>query len=901
MTTGRLTAPEHPPIAADYWTTRLAGATAAELPADLPYAADQESRPAVEEHPLAAATAHALTTSDGPDGEPAVLLAALCAVLHRHTGSTDLLTGLDSRLLVPVQGAPDGAAVLLPIRIALDPAGPFGELLRQVRVAMAEARAHAGELPHSGESPQSGDRDGGPLRTALCAADPGPAAAGSEPPLALALAHRDGAALLRLRYDRGRTSRSGARWLLGHLATLLAAALADPAAPVRELPVQDAPAPDASWPLAVPPGHRSPAPPGAAETLVDRFRAVAAEHADTPAVTGPSGAFRYGELDALTTALADRLLAHAGPGDRVALLCDHDIGAVAGVWSVLKSGAAYVPLDPRQPDGRLARILANAEVTAVACDPALEERARRLARQRPVLALDLTAGQADSDLTASQTSGATTPHQATADPTHRQSAADPTTRRPTSNATHRQTTSGPATHQTAAEPPGPAGREALAYLLHTSGSTGTPKAVLQSHGNVLAHALRYAERIRLGRGEQVPLLARFTFDAGVMDLFGALLTGATLHVVDPLLAPAGLRGVLAAANASVLHCTPTLFRHLVGDLGEREGAPEHALAGVRLVVLGGEEATRQDLLRFLAVFGPDAALVNGLGPTECTLALQHLATRSDLERPTLPVGRPVPGMDVRLLDSAGRPTELFGELEFLGDPVALGYWRQEEATAAAFRTHPDGTRGYRTGDLARRLPDGSLLYLGRRDRQVKIRGHRIEPGEIESALRAHPTVAQAAVVLDGGGGSPRLLAYVSSATAIPPDGRELLEYLGRTLPDYAVPALVVPLESMPVGPTGKLDRSRLPAPETAGGPTDADDDARPRTDLEHGLVRIWCGVLGLERAGLHDNFLASGGDSLRMLALLDSTREEYGVEIPLLGFLAAPTVATLARIIERRQ
>ncbi|MDH6578571.1 amino acid adenylation domain-containing protein [Kitasatospora sp. MAP5-34] len=806
--------------------------TTTELPADLPPPATGGFRPGTEERRLPAETAGKLaelTAAGGATTEPVVLLAALAAVLHRHTGNTDLLIGLDARLLGDQQAAP----VLLPLRLPVDPAASFAELLAETRHAATEALAHAPEPPGPGTGIRIAVRPPG--------TDDQPAPLDA----AFTLTRQDGAATLGLRYDQGRHTRATAVWLLGHLATLLAGAVAEPGRRLRDLRVQHDPAPAPDWDLPTPAQYVPPAPPGAAESLVDRFRTVSHAHGDRIAVSGPSGRYRYAELDRLTTRLAHRLRRHAGPGTRVALLCEHDIGAAVGIWSVLKSGAAYVPLDPRQPDGRLARIAANAGVSAIVCDPALADRARKLVRERPVLTLEPAGPEPEGEL------------------------------------------------------PGPAGPQELAYLLHTSGSTGTPKAVMQSHGNVLAHTLGYAQRIRIGVGDQLPLLARLAFDAAAMDFFGALLTGATLHITDPLLPAPQLRGRLGAMAASVLHCTPTLFRHLVGDLGEDRSGPDAVLAGVRVVVLGGEEATRQDLRRFLAVFGRRSVLVNGLGPTECTVALQHLATRADLDRPTLPVGRPVPGLEVRLLDAEGEPTEVYGELELIGDRVALGYWDQKETTAAAFRTHPDGSRSYRTGDLARRLPDGSLVFLGRRDRQLKIRGHRLEPGEIESALRAHPTVAQAAVAVDDRSAPPRLVAYVSSATAFPPDGRELVGYLARILPDYAVPAQVVVLDSMPLGPTGKLDRSRLPLPDPLPAPTAGADDEQPQTPVERAVARSWCRTLALPRAGLHDSFMASGGDSIRMLALLAALRDEFAVDVPLTEFLNAPTIATLARIIDR--
>jgi acyl-CoA synthetase (AMP-forming)/AMP-acid ligase II/aryl carrier-like protein len=402
---------------------------------------------------------------------------------------------------------------------------------------------------------------------------------------------------------------------------------------------------------------------------------------------------------------------------------------------------------------------------------------------------------------------------------------------------------------------------------------------MQSHRNVLAHAIRYAERLRIGPTDRLPVVARYTSDAAVMDLFGGLLSGACLHLIDPYAqSPAGLRAALVEARATVLHCTPTLFRHLVSHA---------AVAGlhsdIRAVVLGGEETTQADLADF------------GLGPTECTIALQYLVDPAADRLPSVPVGHPVDGVTVDLVDTSGRRTEVFGEVVLRSEQVALGYWNQPERTAEVFGTDPDGSRFYRTGDLARRLPDGRLVFCGRRDQQVKIRGYRVEPAEAETLLRAHPTVRRAAVVVDRHPeNGARLVGYVTSPGALNADPEELLGYLGRQLPSYAVPDRVMVLDRLPIGPTGKLDRARLPTP-----PEPAKEAGNvPRTDLEQALARIWCDVLGRESAGLRDNFLASGGDSLRVMELLARISEELGAEVSLVVFLGSPTVETLVKCVE---
>ncbi|MBD0689549.1 hypothetical protein BG452_27570 [Streptomyces sp. CBMA123] len=832
------------------------------MPAPLDLATDRPRltagpyRGETERVPLPAGTTALLDELGRSTGVPPAitLLTVWAAVLHRHTGQADLLLGLDTASFAEAgpeatptrttgttgttgrtgTGTGTGTGTtgpaadpgIRPVRLGLRPDAPFADELLRCRAAATEALGRAPE----GEAPELRAVAGHPAEPELRAV---------APDLALALAD-DGTALS-LRYNAALLSRATAGWILGHCLTLLAEAVAKPGQPLRDLRVQDGPVHAPAWRLPVPAGHTAPAPAERGEDLVDRFRRTARAHAERPALVGPSGTLSYARLDRVTSATARRLRRSGGPGRRVALLCAHDLGSVVGVWSVLKSGATYVPLDPRQPDARLTRLLLDAEVGAILCDPELADRAAAVFRGRPVLPLDLT------------------------DPGE------------------------PADAGRAVDP------GELAYLLHTSGSTGKPKAVMQTRHNVLAHGLRYADRIRIGPGDQVPLLARYTFDAAVMDLYGALLTGATLHVLDPLLPAPELRGRLAAAGATVVHCTPTLFRHLTGDLPADAAGPEPTLAAVRAVVLGGEEATQHDLRRFLRAFPADSALVNGLGPTECTLVTQHLAGRADLGSGALPVGHPVDGVRIRLVDQDGHPTELCGELEIHSDHVAEGYWRQPDVTAGAFGTSADGTRFYRTGDLVRRRADGALVFRGRKDRQIKIRGHRIEPGEIEAVLRGHPTVAEAVLTVDTRQPVARLVGYVTPATAFPPDPEELRRYLARTLPEYAVPWRVLALDRMPLGPTGKLDRSALPDPEeVAAGPGEA-----PRTVTQIAVAAVWCRVLGVPSADLHGNFMAGGGDSIRLLELLSALQDGFGVELDLMEVLAAPTVATLATLIER--
>lgn len=833
-----------PPLTSvqEYWESCLAGAVGIELAPD--WRSDPSLGPQLMEEELALdcglpPIAEADRSGSGvPLVRFSLLLAAWYGILHRHTGQTDLLVG--TRHSLPEGPAPAFARnqfAVLPLRTIINPSGSFAELAESVRSTIAGAFEHA-------------PADAivyGPIRVGFTLLSMIPADRRNTrltPWFDIELVVRDTGpeSALRLVYDASRFSRPTALRLLRHVARFVSEAQNAPQSPVRRLPVEDEPARPSRWPLSGPARRRLPSP-DAPESLADRFRSVAGANPDRVAVSGPSGEYQYAELDRDSTALAVKLRRQFGGQQRFALLCDHDIGLALGIWSVLKAGATYVPVDPRQPDGRLGRIVDDAQVDAIVCDDGLVAKAASLARGKPVISL--------SD-----------PFPEVGDPSL---------------------------------PPVTPGT--VAYLLHTSGTTGGPKAVMQTHANVLAHALTYADRLGIGPDDRVPLLARFTFDLAVVDFFATLLTGASLHIIDPLTSAPELWDRIAQAGATMLHCTPTYFRHLMSGVpGVGEDSSDCAAAtAIRAVVLGGEKVTNDDLQAFFARFPEQCALVSGLSSTECSVAIQHLSRRSDLAVSSIPVGYPVDGVRARLLDEDGLPTEVFGELEILSERVALGYWNRPDATAVAFGEHPDGIRFYRTGDLARRLPDGEIVHCGRKDRQVKIRGHRVEPAEVEGILRAHPTVAQAAVLYDQRPDSPRLVAYATSSTAVPLDIDELAGYLGRQLPDYAVPARILALDAMPVGPTGKLDHSRLPLPDA-----DADADAsfdEPEDSLERAVADIWCQVLGIPRIGTRITFMASGGDSILLMALMGRLREDLQVEIPLIDVLKNPTVAGMADLV----
>ncbi|WP_231935192.1 AMP-binding protein [Micromonospora viridifaciens] len=556
--------------------------------------------------------------------------------------------------------------------------------------------------------------------------------------------------------------------------------------------------------------------------IVNRFGAVAARHEDRPALLGETQDVSYGELAGVAGGHAAAFVA-AGvrPGDRIALLTAHGAPTVAALLGALAAGCAYVPCDPGFPVDRLRHMLAAAGVGAIACAAEHRGLADALADGRAVVPLD---------------------------------AVPPAPLRPV-----------------AVDP------DALAYVLFTSGSTGVPKAVGQTHRN-LAHVVdNQIAALAVAPDDRLSLLASFSFDAAIPDLYPALLTGAAVVPVD--LRRQGLAYAvdqLDRHRATVLHCTPTVYRHLLDTLGERR------LAAVRVVLLGGEQATWADALRGRDRFAPDCELVNGYGATEMTFVARYRARLSevdDVATGPLPIGTPFPGYEVRLAPDTD-------EIVVRSPHLAPGYLNQD---SDRFGVDADGVRTYRTGDLGRRLPGGDLVCLGRLDRQVKVRGHRVELTEIEAVLAAQPGVAGVrAIARDG-----ELLAYARPADGIRPDGASLRAALAAALPGYALPRAVVVLDEFPLTVTGKVDERALPDPD---GPVPAGE--APATDTERIVHDIWCAVLGRDAVGRTASFFDVGGQSLLLGQVQQRLAERFGVRLPMLRLFDHPTVAGQAALVD---
>ncbi|HEX2187467.1 MAG TPA: amino acid adenylation domain-containing protein [Longimicrobiaceae bacterium] len=854
-----------------WWRERLAGAPPVlELPSDRPRPPVRAGRGAAcslrVEAPVAGAVS-ALARREGATLFMA-LLAGFSAVLARWSGQTDVVVGtpIAGRGRRETEGLIGFFLNTLALRTDLGGDPAFAELLGRVKEATLGAYAHQ-DVPFERvleELSPERSLDRTPVFQVmlnLLNFDEGPA----DGPAGLRLEPLAGAAGEAARYDLTLYAQEGPEGigltlvydaelfeaermaeLLGHLRSLLEAAARDPGLRLSELPLasaeerarRSAPARGVRADRPVPDWE----PADLERSIGERFARQARLHPDRVAVRTRTRALTYAELEREADRAARAILrARPGAEDRVALLFEHDAAMIVGMLGALKAGKTYVPIDPLYPRERSAYVLEDSGASALLTNAANLEAARELAAGRvPVVELD-AAGDAED--------GAELP---------------------------------------AVRPDAPA------YILYTSGSTGRPKGVVQSHRNVLHFIRVYGENLRIGPDDVLTLFSSYTFDAAVMSVYGALLHGAGLRPFDWREEALDAAEWIRREGITLYHSTPTVFRHLVGTLPGGERFP-----GVRLVVLGGEEAQRRDVEAFRRHFLPGATLVNGLGPTESTVTLQHFVEHgAEPPRGTLPVGRPVAETEVLLVNAAGEQPAVYGtgEIVIRSPYVALGYWRNPEQTEAAFSELGGGLRAYRTGDLGRRLPGGEVEFLGRRDFQLKIRGHRVEPGEVEAVLRAYPGVREAvAAPWEDDAGERRLAAYlVPEEGADTASAAQLAEWVRARLPEYMVPSAWVLLDELPLTPNGKVDRLALPRPEAPA----AAEYAPPRGWTEEALAAVWAEVLGRERVGREDDFFALGGHSLLATRLVSAVRAALGVELPLRAVFEHPTVAGMAALLD---
>ncbi len=590
------------------------------------------------------------------------------------------------------------------------------------------------------------------------------------------------------------------------------------------------------------------------QSIPERFEQQVRKYPDHIAVQTKHEALTYFSLNERANQVAQTLLKECDSGN-IALLFEHEISMIVGIFGVLKAGLTYIPLAPDLPTQRLLYILQDSQASVLLTNNLNWKLAQEL-RSDILSVINIEEPHPQQEKIR----------------LFRQSAVLPSAVLPS------------AVLPSAVLP------DTLAYILYTSGSTGQPKGVMQNHRNVLHFIRNYTNKLHINAEDKLTLFSAYSFDAAVMDIFGALLNGATLYPInikeDSLANP--VKEFIKKQEMTIYHSTPTVYRHFISTLMEEDRFPK-----LRLIVLGGEEVYKSDVDLYKQFFSENCLFINGLGPTESTVSLQYFINKQTSNpQQTVPVGYPVDDTEVLLHNEAGEKTELYGEIALKSAYVALGYWQKPEITQAAFLS--DGKqRLYRTGDMGRLRTDGCLEFVGRKDAQIKLRGYRIELGEIETILDQQVAVQESLVIVwKDFSDLKRLVAYVVPSSPQEELGEELRRFLKDKLPNYMVPSAFVILDKIPLLPNGKVDRRHLPIPEI-----DKTRYCAPRNALEQQLTKIWEKILGISPIGIHDNFFDIGGHSLLAVKLLSLIEKHLDKHLPLITLFQAPTIAQLASLL----
>jgi amino acid adenylation domain-containing protein len=577
-------------------------------------------------------------------------------------------------------------------------------------------------------------------------------------------------------------------------------------------------------------------------TLHGMFEAQAAQTPDRIAVKHGDKKLTYAELDGRANGLARVLVANgAGPDTLVGVYMERSVELVIALYAVLKAGAAYVPLDPGYPEARLAYMLDDSHAPVV-----LTQRA---------LAGSLPGGYGGRVILADeQTESADSPPDVRRDPAQ------------------------------------------LAYVIYTSGSTGQPKGVMIEHRAIANRIFWMQDAFKLDDSDRVLQKTPFSFDVSVWEFFWPLTAGARLVMAEPdgHKDPVYLASTIESERITTIHFVPSMLQAFL------DAADTSRCGTLRRVICSGEAlgvALHDQFFTSMA-----CELHNLYGPTEAAVDVTHWPCAPKSERYNVPIGRPIANTQTYVLDAHKNPVPVGvpGELYLGGVQLARGYWRNPGLTAERFVPDPfsshDNARLYRTGDRCRWRGDGTIEFLGRLDAQVKVRGFRIEPGEIESVLRAHTDIHQAAVDMRHLSGESQLVAYYVAEHELP--AADLRKHALDNLPDYMVPQAFVFVEAMPLSPSGKLDRNALPEPANLAS---AARYVAPRNDTEEALAELWQTLLQIDRVGVYDNFFELGGHSLLLTQLASRVRDVFSIDIPLQVLFDASTIDRMAVVVMEAQ
>ncbi|WP_286058036.1 non-ribosomal peptide synthetase [Bacillus mojavensis] len=785
-----------------------------------------------------------------------VVIAVSAAYVHRMTGSEDVVLGL------PMMGRMGSASLnvpamvmnLLPLRLSVSPSMSFSELVLQISREIRSIRQHHKyrheELRRDLKLIGENHRLFGPqinlmpfdygLDFAGARGTTHNLSAGPVDDLSINVYDRTDGSGLRIDVDANpevyseseikvhqqrilqllQTASAGEDMLIGQMEFLL------PAEKARVI---------SEW--------NETAKPEQLLSLPDMFEEQAKRSPERIALICDHIQLSYQELNEQANRLAHLLIEKGlGPEQFVALALPRSSEMVAAMLAVLKTGAAYLPLDPEFPADRISYMLKDAKPS---CMITTEEIAATLPD-------DITAPQLVLD--------------------------QPVTK----EIVKRYSADNPNVHVSLVHP---------AYIIYTSGSTGRPKGVVVTLKSLSNFLLSMQETFSLNEQDRLLAVTTVAFDISALELFLPLISGASIVVAqkETIREPQALAKMIEYFDITIMQATPTLWHALVTNEPEK-------LRELRVLV--GGEALPSGLLQALQAL--DCPVTNLYGPTETTIWSAAASLEKGVQG-VPPIGKPIWNTQVYVLDNSLQPVPpgIVGELYIAGTGLARGYLGRPDLTAERFVADPygpPGTRMYRTGDQARWRADGSLDYIGRADHQIKIRGFRIELGEIDAVLAKHPQIEQAAVVVrEDQPGDRRLVAYLVVSSAL--DIAELRRYVGASLPDYMVPAAFVEIDELPLTPNGKLDRKALPAPDFSASVT----DRGPRTPQEEILCDLFAEVLGLARVGIDDSFFELGGHSLLAARLMSRIRETMGAELGIAKLFDEPTVAGLAAHLDQAQ
>ncbi|WP_263139965.1 non-ribosomal peptide synthetase [Pseudomonas sp. RIT-PI-AD] len=868
----------------DYWRTRLGQAhDPLELPTDHPRHAQRthSGRSFNLELPPALAADLRRLAQEQDTTLFTLLLASLQILLHRYSGQTDIRVGVPSanRNRLEVEGLIGLFVNTLVLGSEIQPDCAFDRFLQGVKQDALAAQAHQ-DLPFErlvealqpdrqlGHTPlfqvmynhRSGQGPSAPLNlpglqiSALEAENPG-----AKFDLMLSTFEEGNALAASFSYASELFDASTIERMAGHWQTLLRALVAKPSERLDRLPLLSATESQAllrQW-------NPQPAPHASADYLHRRFERQAVRAPQAIAVSDGDRHLSYDQVNRMANRLARRLGERGvGPESLVGVALGRSAELIVALLAVLKTGAAYVPLDPDYPVERLEYMIEDSGLELVLTRRDLLEHLPPMPARVSSLCLD-----ADPDLAACSDANL------------------------------------------GDEPVAP---DALAYVIYTSGSTGRPKGAQMTHGNVTR--LFEATDAWFGFDERDvwTLFHSFAFDFSVWEIFGALLHGGRLVIVPYAVsrAPDQFARLLREEGVTVLNQTPSAFRPLARVLCESPDSPSQL--ALRFVVFGGEALELEMLAPWFARFGDRTPhLINMYGITETTVHVTYRPLRAtDLSSGVRsPIGHAIPDLGWYLLDDSLQPVPpgCFGELYVAGAGLARGYLRRPGLTAERFIPSPfaetPGQRLYRTGDLARCRADGEFEYVGRNDQQVKIRGFRIELGEIEARLQAHEALREARVVTLAVDGTDQLAGYLvprdAALLGADEEARDALyerlrAHLLEQLPDYMVPAHLILLAALPLTSNGKLDRKALPAP-ALNRPRRY---VAPASEMQRRLAAIWEEALDVQGIGATDNFFELGGHSLQLIAVIARIRDSLGVDIPVKEFYVRGALDRLADWLE---